>query len=116
MGQDDKPHPSLGRWTRRLRSINLRRLLAERCSGGSCVEAGMTEGTTGKRAARHFLKRETAQARAYSQAVITEGGKTLWLAGQGGAADASGKSLAGDFDRQVREVFFPPDPTPPDAA
>ena len=65
----------------------------------------MTEGTTGKRAARHFLKRETAQARAYSQAVITEGGKTIWLAGQVGAADASGKSLAGDFDGQVREVF-----------
>jgi enamine deaminase RidA (YjgF/YER057c/UK114 family) len=65
----------------------------------------MTEGTTGKRAARHFLKRETAQARAYSQAVITEGGKTIWLAGQVGAADASGRSLAGDFDGQVREVF-----------
>src|ERR1700738_2744036 len=74
-------------------------------SGGSCVEAGMTEGTTAKRAARHYLKRETAQARAYSQAVITEGGKTIWLAGQVGAADASGKSLADDFDGQVREVF-----------
>jgi enamine deaminase RidA (YjgF/YER057c/UK114 family) len=28
-----------------------------------------------------------------------------WLAGQVGAADALGKSLAGDFDGQVREVF-----------
>ena len=65
----------------------------------------MTESTTGKGAARHYLKRETAQARAYSQAVITEGGKTIWLAGQVGAADASGKSLAADFDGQVREVF-----------
>ena len=65
----------------------------------------MSEGTTGKRAARRYLKRETAQARAYSQAVITEGGKTIWLAGQVGAAEASGKSLAGDFDGQVREVF-----------
>ena len=65
----------------------------------------MTESTTGKRVARHYLKRETAQARAYSQAVITEGGKTIWLAGQVGAADALGKSLAGDFDGQVREVF-----------
>jgi enamine deaminase RidA (YjgF/YER057c/UK114 family) len=37
--------------------------------------------------------------------VITEGGRIVWLAGQVGAADASGNSLAGDFDGQVREVF-----------
>lgn len=54
---------------------------------------------------RRYLKRETAQARAYSQAVITEGGRIVWLAGQVGAADPSGRSLAGDFDGQVREIF-----------
>ena len=54
---------------------------------------------------RRYIKRDTAQARAYWQAVITEGGRLVWLAGQVGAADASGKSLAGDFDGQVREVF-----------
>ena len=54
---------------------------------------------------RIFVKREAAQARAYSQAVITQGGRAVWLAGQVVAADASGKSLAGDFDAQVREVF-----------
>jgi len=52
-----------------------------------------------------YLKRPAAQARAYSQAVISEGGKDVWLAGQTTAEDASGKSLAGDFDGQVREVF-----------
>jgi enamine deaminase RidA (YjgF/YER057c/UK114 family) len=55
---------------------------------------------------RSYIKRETAQARAYSQAVITEGGRIVWLAGQVGAADASGRSLGGDFDGQVREVFL----------
>jgi len=64
----------------------------------------MTE-NTGERLLRRYIKRETAQARAYSQAVITEGGRTVWLAGQVGAADRSGNSLAGDFDSQVREVF-----------
>src|SRR5215468_7591096 len=54
---------------------------------------------------RSYIKRDTAQARAYSQAVVTEGGRIVWLAGQVGAADASGKSLVGDFDGQVREVF-----------
>ena len=54
---------------------------------------------------RSYIKRERAQARAYSQAVITSGGRTIWLAGQVAAEDASGRSLAGDFDGQVREVF-----------
>jgi 2-iminobutanoate/2-iminopropanoate deaminase len=54
---------------------------------------------------RHCIKRETAQTRAYSQAVVTQGGRIVWLAGQVGATDASGKSLAGDFDGQVREIF-----------
>jgi len=47
---------------------------------------------------RRHIKRERAQSRAYSQAVITEGGRIVWLAGQVALEDASGKSLAGDFD------------------
>ena len=54
---------------------------------------------------RSHIKRETAQARAYSQAVITEGGRTIWLAGQVAVEDGAGRSLAGDFDGQVREIF-----------
>jgi enamine deaminase RidA (YjgF/YER057c/UK114 family) len=54
---------------------------------------------------RTHIKRERAEARAYSQAVITEGGRTVWLAGQVALVDAAGKSLAADFDAQVREVF-----------
>ncbi len=64
----------------------------------------MTDETAQQRF-RHYLKREPAQARGYSQAVVTQGGKTVWLAGQVGIADAAGKSLAGDFDGQVRAVF-----------
>jgi 2-iminobutanoate/2-iminopropanoate deaminase len=60
---------------------------------------------TGKKPSTRYIKREPSQARAYSQAVITEGGRIVWLAGQVGAADPSGRSLAGDFDGQVREVF-----------
>jgi 2-iminobutanoate/2-iminopropanoate deaminase len=54
---------------------------------------------------RSHIKRRTAQARAYSQAVITEGGRTIWLAGQVAVEDGAGRSLAGDFDGQVREIF-----------
>ena len=46
------------------------------------------------------------QKRAYSPAVITEGAsKIVWVAGHTGAFDDAGKSLAGDFDAQVRQCF-----------
>jgi 2-iminobutanoate/2-iminopropanoate deaminase len=54
---------------------------------------------------KQYLKRERAQSRAYSQAVITEGGRIVWLAGQTAAEDGAGRSLLGDFAGQVREVF-----------
>src|SRR2546421_7802147 len=54
---------------------------------------------------RSYLKNERAQSRGYSQAVVTEGGRTIWLAGQVAGEDSSGRSLAADFDGQVREVF-----------
>jgi enamine deaminase RidA (YjgF/YER057c/UK114 family) len=54
---------------------------------------------------RTHIKRERAQSRGYSQAVITEGGRVVWLAGVVAGEDASGRSLVGDFDGQVRAVF-----------
>ena len=41
----------------------------------------------------------------FSPAVITEGGKTIWLAGHVGFVDDTGASLAGNFDAQVRQAF-----------
>ena len=64
---------------------------------------------------RSHIQRERAEARAYSQAVITEGGRIVWLAGQVALQDAAGTSLAGDFDGQVREVFRLLDTTLKDA-
>lgn len=55
---------------------------------------------------RRFIKTDFSQSHAYSQAVVTQGGRTVWLAGQTSPpTDASGKSLAGDFDGQVRALF-----------
>jgi 2-iminobutanoate/2-iminopropanoate deaminase len=54
---------------------------------------------------RRNVKNPRAQARGYSQAVVTEGGRLVWLAGQVAGEDSSGRSLAADFDGQVREVF-----------
>jgi 2-iminobutanoate/2-iminopropanoate deaminase len=55
--------------------------------------------------AKDYVKGERPQERAYSLAVVTEGGKTVWLGGQTATADDSGKSLAGDFEGQARQVF-----------
>ena len=54
---------------------------------------------------KSFVRGTWQQKRAYSPAVITEGGKTIWVAGHTGAVDDSGKSLAGDFDAQCRQTF-----------
>ena len=70
--------------------------------------ATLTAATSAKAQAlrKRFIKRERPEQSGYSLAVITEGpSKTIWLAGQTGATDSSGKSLAGDFDAQVRQVF-----------
>jgi enamine deaminase RidA (YjgF/YER057c/UK114 family) len=41
----------------------------------------------------------------YSPAVITSGGKTIWLAGHVGFVDDAGVSLAGNSDAQARQAF-----------
>jgi len=54
---------------------------------------------------KSFVGAAQTAKRAYSPAVITEGGKTIWIAGHTGAVDDGGKSLAGDFDAQCRQTF-----------
>src|SRR5262249_9161213 len=62
-------------------------------------------GLTTPLGAKDFIKGERPQQRGYSQAVITDGGKIVWLAGVLAVVDDSGKSLAGDLDGQVRQIF-----------
>ena len=54
---------------------------------------------------REFLEPSWEAEYTFSPAVVTEGGKVIWLAGQVGFRDDSGKSLAGDFDAQVCQTF-----------
>ena len=48
---------------------------------------------------------EQQKARAYSPAVVTEGGRIVWLAGQTALAEADGTSIAGQFEAQARRCF-----------
>jgi 2-iminobutanoate/2-iminopropanoate deaminase len=47
----------------------------------------------------------TQKERAFSPAVITRGGKIIWLAGQTTTEDLNGNSIIGDFQAQARTVF-----------
>ncbi len=54
---------------------------------------------------REYLTLDWTEARAFSPAVATQGGKTIWLAGVTAPFDAEGNSLVGDFEAQTDEIF-----------
>jgi 2-iminobutanoate/2-iminopropanoate deaminase len=55
-------------------------------------------------AAEFIEGNERTKSRAYSPAVITDGGRIVWLAGMGGTNDADGKPIS-DFAGQTRQAF-----------
>jgi len=54
---------------------------------------------------REFVIDDRGELRAFSRAVATEGGRTIWLAGQTATVDADGNFMAGNFEGQAREIF-----------
>ena len=48
---------------------------------------------------------DVQKGRAYSPAVITQGGRTVWLAGQTTVVDETGKDISGNFEAQARTIF-----------
>jgi enamine deaminase RidA (YjgF/YER057c/UK114 family) len=53
----------------------------------------------------HLPPSEFQKSRSFSPAVITEGGRTVWLAGQTTLVDLDGKDIAGRFEEQARTIF-----------
>ena len=54
---------------------------------------------------QHLEKSEQQAARAYSPAVITDGGRIVWLAGQTATRDQAGNDISGNFDAQTKTIF-----------
>lgn len=54
---------------------------------------------------QHLEGTEFQKARSFSPAVITEGGKIVWLAGQTTLTDLDGKDISGKFEEQARTIF-----------
>lgn len=48
---------------------------------------------------------ERQRSRSYSPAVVTEGGRVVWMAGQTAVVDADGADIAGNFEAQTHRVF-----------
>lgn len=55
--------------------------------------------------AKYLDKTPFQLSRGFSPAVITEGGKTVWLAGQTATKDARGADISNDFEAQAKQVF-----------
>jgi len=52
-----------------------------------------------------FVRGTWQQQRAFSPAIVTEGGRAVWIAGHTGQKDDAGKSLAGNFEAQTYQTF-----------
>lgn len=55
--------------------------------------------------AEYLQGTDAQRSRAYSPAVITEGGRIVWLAGQTATVDGDGKDISSNFEAQTRRVF-----------
>ncbi len=61
--------------------------------------------TTTAYAAEYMNQTEAGKGRTYSPAVVTEGGRIIWLSGETAITDLNGKDIKGDFEAQVRTIF-----------
>jgi 2-iminobutanoate/2-iminopropanoate deaminase len=55
--------------------------------------------------AKYLEGTDLQKNRAYSPAVITEGGRIVWLAGQATTTDGDGQDISGNFEAQTHRVF-----------
>jgi enamine deaminase RidA (YjgF/YER057c/UK114 family) len=60
---------------------------------------------TGADSAEYLEKNDMQKARAFSPAVISEGGRVVWMAGQTTLADENGNNITGNFEAQARTIF-----------
>ncbi|MCE2878711.1 MAG: RidA family protein [Comamonadaceae bacterium] len=60
---------------------------------------------TQKATVTYLESNDMQKARAFSPAVVTEGGRTVWLAGQTTTTDLEGRDIAGQFEAQCHACF-----------
>lgn len=53
----------------------------------------------------YFKPNDWQNSRSFSPVVVSQGGQTIWLAGQTTLVDLDGHDIAGKFDEQVLTIF-----------
>jgi 2-iminobutanoate/2-iminopropanoate deaminase len=56
-------------------------------------------------AAEYMEKSDFQKSRAFSPAVVSDGGRIVWMAGQTATRDEQGNDISGKFEEQARTVF-----------
>src|SRR5713101_8750643 len=75
-------------------------------TSAACYDPASRAELRGEGTMAEYLQGTDAQrSRAYSPAVVTEGGRTVWLAGQTATVDGDGKDISGNFEAQTHRVF-----------
>ena len=70
----------------------------------AAITAALAVSATSVGAAEYMEKSQQMASRSYSPGVITDGGRTVFLAGQTGFRDEQGKEVIG-FEAQARQAF-----------
>ena len=74
-------------------------------TGANLISAPQQPASSSSPSVRYLETNAFQKERAFSPAVITRGGRTIWLAGQTATEDLKGKSLLGDFPGQAKTIF-----------
>jgi enamine deaminase RidA (YjgF/YER057c/UK114 family) len=89
-----------------LRTVPLRSRIGQEVQMGRIVVALLVLALSPMAQANEFMEMSPYQsARAFSPAVVTSGGMTVWIAGQTATEDGQGNSIAGNFEAQARQVM-----------
>jgi 2-iminobutanoate/2-iminopropanoate deaminase len=100
MSQFKSTKSRVGAWAGRRGRLLKRQALGLALTGVfSLGLAGWAQG------AEHMHKNAYQTDRAFSPGVVTEGGKTVWLAGSSALTDAQGRDIAYQFDAQLKRVW-----------
>src|SRR5712691_9012396 len=80
--------------------------MGKESTSAACYDPASRAELRGEGTMAEYLQGTDAQrSRAYSPAVVTEGGRIVWLAGQIATVDADGKDIAGNFEAQTHRIF-----------
>jgi len=72
---------------------------------GAAAAGALSAASAPAMSAEYMEKTEFQKSRAFSPAVITEGGRIVWLAGQTATRDEAGNDISGKFEEQARTIF-----------